>query len=903
MADMYLVSNTDMVGVADEIRAKSGKSGALVFPVGWKEALNSMKSEEKLLASEYQDYIHDGVLELVNKVRSVQTADTITFLATSDPHYPAEQTATTEYESNKASTVLASKASKALAYMLNLDFTAFMGDACIGAASTTPDMAKKQMEDYLSFFDEANSDVPCFLAIGNHDTGIYYHNAQTDGKVHTMTGEYLYNLFTSKSASENTVFGGIQNGGYCYRDFPDKKLRVFLLNTSEKLVDLQKDQAMYGAQRLWLANALIDLNSKSDASQWKFLTLAHYPADYGNTMPLSQLLKAYIEGTSFTIADPNSPNNGYYVGDDTNVTVSFSGKNSAKFIAHFHGHIHNFLYSKMYVDGSPLSNSIQYDGVRVCIPNAQFNRENTYDTVGDRTGISFKDTNAYLKTANTKNGTSFVVNVIDPNEEVIHSFCFGAGYDRLISFGATRYYRVTYDLTNFESSETIISVEENTSYSTVLTKAIDEHEVKTLTVTMGGEDVTSAVYSNGIITIPKVTGDIVITAKAQMKANFTNQITISKALDSDAVYNGKGYKEGTYVSSTGADGNKSGYYATGLIPATKGDVIRLENFGFVNGDQYSRIVLFNANKEKLTNAAFGGTNFGTAAGFNAVFDGGGYLTEFTLNHAYCNNMAFFRIGGQYIGDDSVITRNEKISYGTPVYDIASTLNYATSSNTAATIKQGETYTTTLTSETGYTLTTVTVTMGGVDVTSAVYSNGVITIPNVTGDIEITATASKPVTYTNVLKTAYTPPTANNITPIDTSVFDGVGYRNGVRLSGWSLSSNADYVTTGVIRWRESPGAFAGLKPIYIKGATLDLSKSYVRVNIIQNNNGGLYLSATSVSGTNWNTYFTIETLGENYYKLTPIESGISSWYNIICLQFSLFGKGDNLIITIDEPIE
>ena len=895
MADMYLVSNTDMVGVADEIRAKSGKSGALVFPAGWKEALNSMKSEEKLLASEYQDYIHGGVLELVNKVRNVQTADTITFLATSDPHYPAEQTNTTEYTSNRASSILASKASKALAYMLNLDFTAFMGDACIGAATTTPDMAKKQMEDYLSFFDEANSDLPCFLAIGNHDTGIYYHNAQADGNVHTMTGAYLYELFTSKSASENTVFGGVENGGYCYRDFPDKKLRVFLLNTSEKLVDLQKDQAMYGAQRLWFANALIDLNTKSDASQWKFLTLAHYPADYGNTMPLSQLLKAYIEGISFNITDPNS---GYYVGDKTNATVSFAGKNSARFIAHFHGHIHNFLYSKMYVDGSSYSEAVQYDGVRVCIPNAQFNRENTYDTVGDRTSISFKDANTYLKTANTKNGTSFVVNVIDPKEEVIHSFCFGAGYDRLIGYGVTRYYLVTYNLTNFQSSETVVGVEENASYSTVLTKASDEHEVMTITVTMGGKDVTSSVYSDGVINIPKVTGDIVITARAQLKANFTNQIPISKALDSDAIYNGKGYKESTYVSSTGADGN----YASGLIPATKGDVIRLEDVRFVSGDEYSRICLYDANKEKLANAIFGGSNLGTAAGFNAVFDGDGYLTEFTLNHTYCNSMAFFRIGGQYIGDDSVITKNEKISYGTPVYDIASTLNFVTSSNTVSTIKQGETYSATLTPETGYTLTTVTVTMGGVDVTGTVYSNGVITISNVTGDIEITATASKPITYTNVLKTAYTPPTANNITPIDTSVFDGVGYRNGVRLSGWTLSSNADYVATGVIRWRESAGAFAQLKPIYVKGATLDLSKSYVRCNIISLNNGGLYLTKASVSGNDWNTYFTIETLGENYYKLTPIESGMS-WYNIICLQFSLLGKGDNLIITIDEPIE
>ena len=33
----------------------------------------------------------------------------------------------------------------------------------------------------------------------------------------------------------DTVFGGEENGGYCYRDFADKKLRVIMLNTSEQM--------------------------------------------------------------------------------------------------------------------------------------------------------------------------------------------------------------------------------------------------------------------------------------------------------------------------------------------------------------------------------------------------------------------------------------------------------------------------------------------------------------------------------------------------------------------------------------------------------------------------------------------------------------------------------------------
>lgn len=167
------------------------------------------------------------------------------------------------------------------------------------------------------------------------------------------------------------------------------------------------------------------------------------------------------------------------------------------------------------------------------------------------------------------------------------------------------------------------------------------------------------------------------------------------------------------------------------------------------------------------------------------------------------------------------------------------------------------------------------------------------------------TPSEPTSpYTNVLKTAYTPPTENYITPIDTSALDDVGYRNGARLSGWTLSPNADYVATGVIKWRDAPGAFSGLKPIYIKGATLDTSKSYVRANLIQlHQETSLYLSGYIQDATTWASTFTIETLGEQYYKLTPLESGSAGWYNTCFIQFSLYGKGDNLIITIDEPIE
>ena len=68
------------------------------------------------------------------------------------------------------------------------------------------------------------------------------------------------------------------------------------------------------------------------------------------------------------------------------------------------------------------------------------------------------------------------------------------------------------------------------------------------------------------------------------------------------------------------------------------------------------------------------------------------------------------------------------------------LSHVSSSNSTASIENGQSYTTTLTASTNYTLNSVTVTMGGVDITSTAYSSGTITIPSVTGNIVITATA-------------------------------------------------------------------------------------------------------------------------------------------------------------------
>lgn len=76
---------------------------------------------------------------------------------------------------------------------------------------------------------------------------------------------------------------------------------------------------------------------------------------------------------------------------------------------------------------------------------------------------------------------------------------------------------ITNNLTNVSNDNASTNVVTGGSYTANLTVVSDEYAIDTVTVTMGGEDVTASVYNDGTIYIETVTGDIVITATA--KAN------------------------------------------------------------------------------------------------------------------------------------------------------------------------------------------------------------------------------------------------------------------------------------------------------------------------------------------------------------------------------------------------
>ena len=92
-------------------------------------------------------------------------------------------------------------------------------------------------------------------------------------------------------------------------------------------------------------------------------------------------------------------------------------------------------------------------------------------------------------------------------------------------------------------------------------------------------------------------------------------------------------------------------------------------------------------------------------------------------------------------DDTALSYSELETLWTIITrSVSLNLSHVTSSNQSASVEGGSRYTTTLTADTNYTLNSVSVTMGGVDITSTAYSSGTVSIPSVTGNIVITATA-------------------------------------------------------------------------------------------------------------------------------------------------------------------
>ena len=604
-----LYEEASVQAIADAIREKTG--GAETYKIAQMgDAVRAIPSKDNIVHADIPDYIKTAALEVAKKVQAVRTSESIVFIAASDAHQL--DTSANIVNGNKH----AGMAMKALAYILpGIDFACYLGDYTAGSATTTLAEGRQHFAEINADIDEAFSGIPQFRTLGNHDS-LQYSKAQ-NGSV--LPAAELYGLC---GAYNTGAVMGSTTEGYCYRDFESKKLRVICLNTAEN----SEKEYVSDAQKLWFANTLKAVGAKSG---WKVLILSHHPLDWGGVCVLSNIVKAYVDGGSITVSSGN--------------TVNFSGSNSAKILAAIHGHVHGFKAAKLHAIAS--GTGTEYNVWRVATPNMCFARNNEYGQNGSAEyyGIEFGETTTYNKTANSANDTAFVVNVVNPSQQKIYSFCYGAGYDREI-FTGIQTVAVTGVSLNAASGELTIGGQ------TTLTATVSPADASNKTVTWESSAPAVASVVNGVVTAI-APGSATITVKTQ-DGNFTAEYALTvKAATSDllAAY---GYADNTRLSTgSGSEKEEAGYVTVGHTSPIPIDNTRYPNgatirvTGAVNcqgnvwagpdSGQYSAFVLYRGDGTQFLTSSYIEPKATTAGTFTIDADNTGFTLDIATLTAPC----------------------------------------------------------------------------------------------------------------------------------------------------------------------------------------------------------------------------------------------------------------------------
>lgn len=538
-----LYEETHIQSIADGIRRKNRLSNTMVLsempfaiseadtspygkmPSYWKESVNNVISTINNLVASDKNYIPLGA-------------------------YFSDMHVRYKYSPNYGYTGILS------AMVMNatqMPFALCTGD--IGASSGNGFTKESEMIDCFEDVNDILAPIGwnrLLVTQGNHD-GSW---GTVNGKAYAyqMSPQKLYNYIYRKLDTSNHIFGGGDNS-YYYADYAEKKIRVIMLNslwceTSENsdgtaVYDRQHYFGFGQAQLNWLANTALSF----DEEGWTVFIATHVPpisaqsSYYRDMAILHGILTAYCDKASYT--GSYTYNSGKNEGTWANVSISvnFASKITGKIVGFLCGHVH-----KDTID----TTTYKYPIV----------------TITSDADLSYDDAEE-TRVVDTDNEHAIDFITINPVKEEVVLTRLGVGVSRVYSYKGTVLYSVTSNLTNVTTNNGSASIEEGSSYTATLSVA-SNCEMGTVKVTMGGVDVTSSVYSNGVITISEVTGDIVITANATAKPNYTNL----------AQPNGDDWHTDCRLNSSCSIVSNTGTTVTNLIECTRGDIIRVYGMAF-----------------------------------------------------------------------------------------------------------------------------------------------------------------------------------------------------------------------------------------------------------------------------------------------------------------------------------
>lgn len=311
-------------------------------------------------------------------------------------------------------------------------------------------------------------------------------------------------------------------------------------------------------------------------------------------------------------------------------------------------------------------------------------------------------------------------------------------------------------------------------------------------VAMGGVDVTSTAYADGLVSIDRVTGAIVIIAQAVVEGDLSATYTITHDLPTDKVRQSNGIlsiKHGASygniltprtsyaftslkVTMGGVDITAEALSTTGLsagsysvdIPSVSGDVvITAEVVATEVAGPWTISHAYNPVQIVNTNPITSVDHNTEYRAFMDAADGYG-ITSLTITMGgvdVTHDMSMKTVAGHDyfvlvspVTGDVVITatvvavRDEDDEPAEAAYTVKNNLTNASSDKDPGAVAAGSAYSATITPDDGYVLTAAEILMGGIDITAdalilvGTTGGAVVSIDEVTGDVVITATATE-----------------------------------------------------------------------------------------------------------------------------------------------------------------
>lgn len=216
---------------------------------------------------------------------------------------------------------------------------------------------------------------------------------------------------------------------------------------------------------------------------------------------------------------------------------------------------------------------------------------------------------------------------------------------------------VAYNMNNVSSSNTASIVTDGDSYTTTLS-ANSGYVLSSVTVTMGGIDITDSVYNadTGTVSIASVTGDVVIAAVSVVSR--TDVLRQSVASDGTPYNGGTGYKSGYRLNSGGNEAAASGVYCSGFIPITNAQTIEFEGISLpaipgVANSNYT-IHFYNSAFTRIAKSQYQAHNvfLTPSIGAGTTDDSGNYIKTFKPTGV--SGLAYIRFSCGMIDDNSKV---------------------------------------------------------------------------------------------------------------------------------------------------------------------------------------------------------------------------------------------------------